>query len=182
MGLSASKRVRRHLQASPQFSSACDSVYANCLSLSQHAFAGIKPYQLCSAVEQLHHVLSHSLPLISKWVPHPPDRERVDQAFRSVIRSRGSGSTAGQEEDAVLDEAEFEELASEVFAECVASKMERETLKKVAVGVVGIGGVGAVVKPGNGVLVAAIAAYALGIGIDLYLSFGSPNVSKEGRR
>ncbi|KZV52906.1 hypothetical protein F511_31500 [Dorcoceras hygrometricum] len=171
MGLSASKRVVRHLQASPQFSSDCSSVYADCLSLSQHAFAGIKPYQLYSAVEQLHRVLYRSLPLISKWVPHTPGRDRVDRAFRSVIRSRGAGSTAVQEEDTVLDEAEFEELASEVFAECIASNMEREALKKVAVGAVGIGGVGAVVKPGNGVLVAAIAAFALGVGIDLYVRF-----------
>ncbi|XP_073134701.1 uncharacterized protein [Henckelia pumila] len=167
MGLSASKRVRAHLEASPQFSSACNSAYAHCLSLTQHAFAGIKPYQLCSAVDQLHRLLSNSLPIISKWAARPPDRDRVDRAFRSLIRTRESGSMAARE-DTVLDESEFEELALELFAECVASNMEMVALKRFAVGAVGIGGVGAALKPGSGVLVAAIAAYALGIGIDLH--------------
>ncbi|KAI3459806.1 hypothetical protein Pfo_016469 [Paulownia fortunei] len=165
MGLSASKRVQKSLQTSPEFNSACASAYAHCLSLSQHAFPGVKPYQLFSAAEHLQRTLSHSLRLVSKWVPRPPDRAQVDRALKTVLSRR-----AVREEEITLDEVEFKEFAVEVFADAVLSGAGREVLKRVPLGVAGIAGVGVVVRPGKEVVVAAIGAYALGVATSIYLS------------
>lgn len=165
MGLSASKRVRNTLQTSPEFNSACASAFAHCLSLSQHAFPGVKPYQLFAAAEHLHSILSHSLPLVSKWVPRPPDRALVDRALKTVLSRRPV-----PEEEITLDEVEFKEFAVEVLVDAVVSSAGREVLKRVPLGVAGIAGVGVVVRPGKEVVVAAIGAYALGVATSIYLS------------
>ncbi|CAA0818393.1 Unknown protein [Striga hermonthica] len=143
----------------------------DCLSFSQHAFAGVKPYQLLPAAERLHRTLSesHSLRLVSRWVPRPPDRAEVDRALRAVLSRRAS---RGEEEDITLDEAVFGEFAAEVFADAVVSGARAEALKGLPIGVAGIAGFGAVVRPGKGVLAAAIGAYALGVATSIYLSLG----------
>ncbi|KAL3835089.1 hypothetical protein ACJIZ3_009825 [Penstemon smallii] len=173
MGLSASKRVKTNLHNSSEFNSACDSVYANCLSITQHAFTGVKPYQLFSATEHLHSILSQSLPLISKWVPLPPDRGQVDRALRTVIRSRRSGSNPVHEEEVLLDEVDFKEFAVDVFGDAVVLGAGKEVSKRLPIGVAGIAGVGLVVKPGKGVLAAAIGAYALGVATSVYLELAA---------
>ncbi|KAG8368315.1 hypothetical protein BUALT_Bualt15G0032800 [Buddleja alternifolia] len=167
MGISASKRVQRALNSSHEFNSACNSVYAEFLSLAQHAFAGVKPYQLFSATVHLHRTLSHSLPLISKWVPRCPDRVHVDRALKTVLSRR---SEAAPPEEITLGESEFKEFALEVFRDAVVSNAGREVLKKVPLGVAGIAGVGVVVKPGKEVVAAAIGAYALAVATSIYLS------------
>ncbi|KAL6578172.1 hypothetical protein OROMI_010500 [Orobanche minor] len=167
MGLSASKRVKETLHRLPEFNSACDSAYADCLSLSQHSFAGVKPYQLFSAAERLHQTLSHSLRLVSRWVPRPPERAQVDRALKTILLRRAS-----REEEITLDEMEFKEFAAEVFAEAVVSSARREILKQVPLGLAGIAGFGAVLRPGKEVVAAAIGAYALGAATSIYLSLG----------
>ncbi|KAL1557228.1 hypothetical protein AAHA92_12737 [Salvia divinorum] len=164
MGLSASKRVQNTLQKSADFNSACGAVYADCLSLSQHAFAGVRAYQLYSASERLQGELSGSVPVISKWLPCPPDRTQVDRALKIVLSRRPA-----QEEEITLDQAEFKEFAVELFADAVVSSAVMEVLKKLPLGVAGIAGFGVVVKPGNDIVVAALGAYALGLVTLIYL-------------
>ncbi|KAF3619526.1 hypothetical protein P3S67_009457 [Capsicum chacoense] len=166
MGLSASKRVSNSLKNSSEFNSACDSVYNNCLSLSQHAFPGVKPYQLFSAVENLHALLYPSVPLITNWVKSPPTRLQIDKAWK-IVSTRRSG---GKEGEYVLGENEFKEFAVEVFADAVVDCAEKEMLKRIPVGVLGIAGVGVVVKPGKELIAAAIAAYALGVATSVYVN------------
>ncbi|PIN13135.1 hypothetical protein CDL12_14248 [Handroanthus impetiginosus] len=165
MGLSASKRVQKSLSASPEFNSACDSTYAHCISVAQHAFAGVKPYQLFSAAEHLHQTLSQSVPLVAKWVPRPPDRDQVDRALKTVLSRRSV-----RDEEITLDEVEFKDFAAELFADAVASGAGREVLKRMPLGVAGIAGFGVLVKPGKEIVVAAIGAYALGVATSIYLS------------
>ncbi|KAL3529018.1 hypothetical protein ACH5RR_008340 [Cinchona calisaya] len=173
MGLSASKRVKQSLTNSPDFNSACNSVYESSLALAQHAFPGIKPYQLFSAIERLHQTLinSSSIPLITKWAPHPPTREQVDRAFKSILsRRRQSDSSPDEESDVVLGKEEFGEFAVEVFADGVVSSARKEVLKRVPIGVAGIAGVGMIVKPGKEVVGTVIGVYALGVATAVYLS------------
>ncbi|KAK4361571.1 hypothetical protein RND71_020523 [Anisodus tanguticus] len=165
MGLSASKRVSNSLKNSSEFNSACDSVYDDCLSLSQHAFAGVKPYQLFSATERLHASLYPSVPLITNWVKSPPTRLQVDKAFKIV-----STRQEEKESEIVLRNDEFKEFAVEVFANAVVSCAGKEMLKRVPVGVLGIAGVGAVLKPGKELIAAAIGSYALGVATSVYVS------------
>ncbi|CAH9106678.1 unnamed protein product [Cuscuta europaea] len=167
MGLSLSKRVVKTLQTSPEFDSACTAVFADCLSLSQLVFAGVRPYQLFSATERLHAILFSTVPLVSRWVPNPPGRIQVDQALKTVISRRTGG-----EEEITLDEAQFKEFEVKVFAEAVVSRAGKEVLKSVPLGVVGIAGFGAVVKPGKDLVAAAIGAYALGVVTSIYFSLG----------
>ncbi|CAN4100660.1 unnamed protein product [Withania somnifera] len=165
MGLSASKRVSNSLQNSSDFNSACDSVYDDCLSLSQHAFPGVKPYQLFSATERLHASLYSSVPLIKKWVKSPPTRLQVDNALKIVSTRR----SFEKESEIVLGNPEFKEFAVEVFADAVVSGAGKELLKRIPVGVLGIAGVGAVVKPGKELIAAAIGTYALGVATSVYI-------------
>nr|GLL49368.1 uncharacterized protein LOC109179611 [Ipomoea trifida] len=163
MGISASKRVGRYLNKSAEFNSACDSVYDDCLSLAQHAFDGVKPYQLVSATERLHSKLSDSIPLVAKWVKSAPTRAQVDKAFKA-IRSDSSDS------EAVLGNSEFREFAVEVFADAVASGAGQAVRTRVPIGVAGIAGIGMLVKPGREFIAAAIGAYTLGVTTSIYLS------------
>ncbi|KAJ6741278.1 hypothetical protein OIU79_001239 [Salix purpurea] len=69
MGISASKRVKTTLSNSQDFNSACDSTFTHCLSLTQHAFQGVLPYQLPTAATYLHTTLTTpaaAAPLILK--------------------------------------------------------------------------------------------------------------------
>lgn len=168
MGLSASKRVALALHNSPEFNAASESAYTQCLSLAQHAFPGVKTYQLFTATENLHHTLFRSLPLISKWVPHPPNREQVDRACKIVLSRRSVRQVDSDE--SLLDEVEFKAFAMEVFTDAVVSNAGKEVLKRVPLGVAGIAGVGLIVKPGKEILRAAIGAYALGVATSIYLS------------
>ncbi|KAL2456875.1 hypothetical protein Fot_56630 [Forsythia ovata] len=168
MGLSASKRVELALHNSPEFNAASDSIYTQCLSQAQHAFPGVKPFQLFSATVYLHQTLFRSLPLISKRVPHPPNRDQVDRAYKTVI-SRLSVQQDKRDES-VLDEVEFKAFAVEVFTNAVVSNAGDEVLKLVPLGVAGIAGVGLILKPGKEVIGAAVGAYALGVATSIYLS------------
>ncbi|KAJ8563375.1 hypothetical protein K7X08_031827 [Anisodus acutangulus] len=167
MGLSASKRVSNSLQNSSKFNSVCDSVYDDCLSVSQHAFAGVKPYQLFSATERLHASLYPSVPLITNWVKSPPTRLQVDKAFK-IVSTRRSGEE--KESEIELRNDEFKEFAVEVFADAVVSCAGKELLKRVPLGAFGIACVSAVVKPGKELIAAAIGAYALGVATSVYVS------------
>ncbi|XP_060171940.1 uncharacterized protein LOC132603074 [Lycium barbarum] len=163
MGLSASKRVSNSLKNSSEFNSACDSVYNDCLSLSQHAFPGVKPYQLLSATERLHVSLYPTVPLITNWVRSPPTRLQVDKALKIVSKEKKEG-------EIVLGNNEFKEFAVEVFKDAVVLSAGKELMKRVPLGALGIAGVGAVVKPGKELIVAAIGAYALGVATSVYVS------------
>lgn len=163
--LSVSKRVQNTLQNSPEFNTACAAVFADCLSLSQHAFTGVRAYQLYSAAERLHSLLSDSIPLISKWLPTPPDRSQVDRALKTVLSRRPV-----QEAEITLDEAEFKEFAVVVFSDAVVPNALAGVLKGLSVGAAGILGLGAVVKPGKEVVLGAIGAYALGLATSTFLS------------
>ncbi|KAL0366620.1 UNVERIFIED_CONTAM: hypothetical protein Sradi_3552100 [Sesamum radiatum] len=112
--------------------------------------------------------LIHSLRLISRWVPRPPDRTQVDRALKTVLSRR-----VAPEEEITLGEAEFKEFAVEVFTYAVVSSAGREVLKRVPLGAAGIAGFGVVVKPGKEVVVAAIGAYALGVATSIFLSLDS---------
>ncbi|KAF6138066.1 hypothetical protein GIB67_042971 [Kingdonia uniflora] len=83
MGLSASKRAKQSLPTS-QFDIACAMSYDYCLNLTQHAFPGIRPYQLFDASTRLHTLLSTVHPLIVKGVPSPPNQTQVDHALKTV--------------------------------------------------------------------------------------------------
>ncbi|KAK3017655.1 hypothetical protein RJ639_003272 [Escallonia herrerae] len=165
MGLSASKRVCRALRDSPAFNSTCDSVYEDCLALAQHAFPGVRPYQLASASDRLHHSLSTEIPLIRKWVPSPPTRSQVDTAFESVARRFGQGG-----EDITLGSEEFKAFAVELFGGAVVSGAGRAILQRVPVAVAGIAGIGVATRSGREVVGAVIGVYALGVATSVYLS------------
>ncbi|CAI9108602.1 OLC1v1008248C1 [Oldenlandia corymbosa var. corymbosa] len=178
MGGSPSKRVYHALKNSPEFNSACESVFQTEVALAQHAFAGIKPYQLFSAAERLHQALvsnSSPVPLIKKWAPSPPTREQVDRALKSLqARLRESGSGSGQEvgskAEVVLGDGEFKEFSVDVFSDVVVSNARNEVLKRVPVGIAGIAGVGMVVRPGREVVGTVIGVYAIGVATAVYLS------------
>lgn len=169
MGLSASKRVSQSLNNSSVFGSACDSTYETSLSLAQHAFDGLKPYQLFPATERLYQTLytDKSLSLISKWVSSPPSHGQVDKAFKLILRRR-SNPFQESETDVVLGIAEFREFAVEVFTDAVVSSARAEVFKKVPLGVAGIAGVGMIVRPAKEVVGAAIGVYTLGVTTAVY--------------
>lgn len=168
ISLSASKRVKDSLSSSPQFESACDSTYSHCLSLTQHAFSGVFPYQLSTASDHLHHTLSvvEPLPLILKWVPTPPSRSQVDSALRAVTRLPIGGS-AGEE---LLGPAQFKAWAVELFAEAILSNAGKAVLYRVPIGVAGIAGIGLAARAGKDIVGAAIGVYSLGVASAIYLS------------
>lgn len=173
MGLSASKRVSQSLINSSEFNSACNSTYETSLSLAQHAFLGLKPYQLFSATERLHHTLytEKSLPLITKWVSSPPSHEQVDRAFKIILRRRSNHpNQASETDDVVVGIAEFREFGVEVFTDAVVSSARKELLKKVPIGIAGIAGVGMVVRPGKEVVGTVIGVYTIGVATAVYLS------------
>ncbi|KAL3724335.1 hypothetical protein ACJRO7_029498 [Eucalyptus globulus] len=170
MGIAGSKkRVQSSLHASPAFDSACDSAYAHCLSLTQHAFPGVFPYQLSSAAAHLHRSLSSSSPLVSRWVPSPPSQSQVDRALRATAHPRPLPPSGGGDGPQLLEAAEFKEWAGELFAGAVVESAGRAVLTRVPIGVAGIAGVGIATGSGKEVIGSVIGVYALGVATSIYL-------------
>jgi hypothetical protein len=167
MGISGSKRVRNSLSGSPEFDSACDSAYSHCLSLTQHAFAGVFPYQLAAASDHLHRTLStiRPHPLVLKWLPSPPTGAQVDSAFRAVTHRRPT-----RDDPSVIGPAQFREWAVELFSHAVVFNASKAVLCRVPIGIAGIAGIGAVTRSGKNLVGTAIGVYALGVATSVYLS------------
>ncbi|KAH7854099.1 hypothetical protein Vadar_010125 [Vaccinium darrowii] len=174
MGLSPSKRVSQTFTNSPDFNSSCNSVYQECLTLTQHAFPGVLPHQLPHAAFLLHHSLSSTHPLLKRWAPSPPTRSRVNRAYRTIItRHRSRSRTVSdeeEEEEPCLGPAEFEEFAFEVFTGDVMDSVRAAVMRRVPIGVVGIVEVGAGVRAGKDVVGTVIGVYSIGVAASVYLS------------
>ncbi|KAK9205830.1 hypothetical protein WN943_016100 [Citrus x changshan-huyou] len=180
MGLSASKQVNSSLSNSNEFNSACDSAYSHCLSLTQHAFEGVLPYQLLTASNHIHHgllSLPHPPPLVVKWVPHPPSQAQVDLAFKRVSRCHSRRSKEEEEEEEekeekpeVIGSNRFKEWAVVLYASAVVGNAGKALLSRVPIGVAGIAGIGAVTGSRKDLVGAAIGVYALGVATSIYLS------------
>ncbi|KAK7390569.1 hypothetical protein VNO78_25878 [Psophocarpus tetragonolobus] len=155
MGLSASKRVEKSLQNSGDFNSACDSAFSHCLSLTQHAFEGVFPYQLKTASDFIHANTTH--PLIRKWVHAPPDRSAVDAAV-----PLNSSDT--------LPLPLFRKWAHRLYTNVVLSAASKALMLRLPVGVVGIVGIGAVTRPPPQWVASFVGAYSLGVGLSIFLA------------
>lgn len=167
MGISGSKRVTTILSNSPEFNSACDSAYEESLSLAQHAFAGVRPYQLVSAAAHIHRNLSSlGFSLITRWVPSPPSQSQVDSALRVTV----SRVAAAEEEEEILGPEEFKEWAVEVFVESIVGNARKTIASRIPLGIVGIAGIGAVTRSGQNLIGAAIGVYAIGVATSVFLS------------
>lgn len=167
MGISASSqsRVRQTLLNSSEFNSVVNSVYQNSLSLTQHAFRGIKPYQLLSASDQIHASLTLlNYPLFLRWVPSPPTRSQVDYALNTIV----SGKGMIVDDEIVLSEDEFREFGIELYANVVVLNAERSIMVRVPVGIAGIVGAGVVMGRGRGLVKVAVAIYTLGSVVAFY--------------
>ncbi|XP_058102458.1 uncharacterized protein LOC131246389 [Magnolia sinica] len=162
MGLSASKRVSKTLENSPEFNAACDSAYDDCLNLTQHAFPGVKPYQLLPASTRLYIAVSTSVPLISRWAPSPPTQSQVDRALESVNIDGG--------ETLILTREQFKAFAVELFKDVIVSNARGAVLRRVPVGIVGIAGLGMATRSSRDVVGKAMGVYALGVAAAVYLS------------
>lgn len=161
MGLSASKRVEKTLKNSPEFYAACDTVYDECLDLSQHAFPGVMTYQLPGAAARLHSRLL-LLPIVKRWVPSPPDQGQVD---RAVPRSRGEG-----EGPVTLTREEFRAFALELFKDAIVSSARGTILMRGSTGIAGIAGVGMVTCWRREALGKVMGVYALGVAVTVFLT------------
>ncbi|XP_075662194.1 uncharacterized protein LOC142631767 [Castanea sativa] len=170
MGISASKRVGTSLSNSSEFGSACDSAYTHCLTMTQHAFPGVFPYQLATASDHIHRTLStlRPHPLIIKWVPSPPTRSQVDSAFRAVTRS--SSKAHEHESNDVIGSTQFKKWAVELFANAVVVNAGKALMCRVPIGIAGIAGIGAVTRSGKDLVGTAIGVYALGVATSVFLS------------
>ncbi|XP_057456671.1 uncharacterized protein LOC130747681 [Lotus japonicus] len=165
MGLGASKRVNNSLRNSSQFNSACDSAFTHCLSLTQHAYDGVLPYQLKTASDHIHTLLlsdTNPHPLIHKWVATPPDRSQVDSALRRVNHR---GETLGS--------APFKDWAHELYTDAVVAGAGKALMLRVPVGVAGIVGIGALARPAPVVIGSFVGAYSLGVGISIFLGLSA---------
>uniref|UniRef100_A0A1J3HPU2 Uncharacterized protein n=3 Tax=Noccaea caerulescens TaxID=107243 RepID=A0A1J3HPU2_NOCCA len=170
MGISGSKRVKTSLSNSPEFDSACDSAYEESLSLAQHAFAGVRPYQLLSAATHIHRNLSSlRFPLVVRWVPSPPSQSQVDSALRVTI----SRVAVEEEEDDMLGPEEFKEWAVEVFKESVVGNARKAMASRIPLGIAGIAGIGAVTRSSQNLIGAAIGVYAVGVATSVFLSLSN---------
>ncbi|KAG7574772.1 hypothetical protein ISN44_As09g029280 [Arabidopsis suecica] len=166
MGISGSKRVTTILSNSPEFNSACDSAYEESLSLAQHVFAGVRPYQLVSAAAHIHRNLSSlGFSLITRWVPSPPSQSQVDSALRVTV-----SRVAAAEEEEILGPEEFKEWAVEVFVESIVGNARKTIASRIPLGIVGIAGIGAVTRSGQNLIGAAIGVYAIGVATSVFLS------------
>lgn len=169
MGISGSKRVKTTLYKSPEFDSACDLAYEESLSLAQHAFPGVRPYQLHSAAAHIHRNLSSlRLPLITRWVPSPPSQSQVDSAFRVTI-----SRVVAEEDDEILRLEEFKEWAVEVFSESVVGNAKKAMVSRIPLGIAGIAGIGAMTRSGQNLIGAAIGVYAIGVATSVFLSLSN---------
>ncbi|GAB4825580.1 hypothetical protein Ancab_008454 [Ancistrocladus abbreviatus] len=174
MGLSASKRVSRSFRDSSDFNSACDSVFEECLTLTQHAFPGIFAYQLSDASFRLHLSLSLSNPLVKKWLPSPPSQAQVDRAYRLLSHSGATSSASGgdnrQVEARTLSSDKFKAFALELFTDAVLSNARKAVIVRVPIGVAGIAGVGMATRSRKDLIGTAIGVYALGVATSIYVS------------
>uniref|UniRef100_A0A2P2IHG2 Uncharacterized protein LOC105628433 n=1 Tax=Rhizophora mucronata TaxID=61149 RepID=A0A2P2IHG2_RHIMU len=169
LSLSASKRVKTTLSDSPEFGTACDSAFGHCLSLTEHAFRGVLPYQLSTASDQIHATLLRNRhPVIIRWVPSPPTRTQVDSALRVVTRRRPKEKKAAEEEEILLGPAKFKEWAVVLFAEAAVGNAGKAVLARVPIGVAGIVGIGAATRTGRNLVGAAVGVYALGVATSVY--------------
>ncbi|KAM6602447.1 uncharacterized protein LOC115708019 [Cannabis sativa] len=168
MGISPSKRVKTQLSNSPEFNSACDSAYSHCVSLTQQAFPGVFLYQLNTAAEKLHQILTVDQPhqIILKWVSSPPTRSQVDSALRVV--SRLPNKDLGYDEH-TLGPNRFKEWAVELYGSAIVGNANKAVLRRVPIGVAGIVGVGVVTRSGKDLVGTAVGVYALGIATSIYL-------------
>ncbi|CAA7050483.1 unnamed protein product [Microthlaspi erraticum] len=165
MGISGSKRVKTTLSNSREFDSACDSAYEESLSLAQHAFAGVLPYQLLPAATHIHRNLSSlRFPLVVRWVPSPPSQSQVDSALRVTVK---------EEEEDVLGPEEFKEWAVEVFKETAVGNARKAVASRIPLGIAGIAGIGAVTRSGQNLIGAAIGVYAIGVAASVFLSLSN---------
>ncbi|KAK1579111.1 hypothetical protein Q3G72_035644 [Acer saccharum] len=170
MGLSASKRVKTSLVKSSEFDTACDSAFTHCLSLTQHAFDGVLPYQLFTASDHIHHSLL-SLPdhrrhsLILKWVPDPPSRAQVDSAFKKVTHDRPKDESSD-----VIGSTRFKEWAVVLYVDAAVGNAGKAVLSRVPIGIAGIAGIGALTRSRRELIGTAAGAYAVGVATWIYLS------------
>lgn len=167
MGISASSqaRVSETLRKSSDFNAVINSVYQNSVSQAQHAFPGIKPYQLLSASDQIHASLTLiNYPLVLKWVPSPPTRSQVDRAFKSITSDK-------PQQHITLGEIEFRHFAVELYGNAAVSSAEKAVMVRVPVGIAGIVGVGVVMGRGKALVKAAVGIYALGAAVAFYFGF-----------
>lgn len=160
MGLNASKRVERALSSSPEFDAACKAVYDRCLSEAQHAFPGVRRYQLVEAAAGLYGLIAGGIPLVGRWVPKPPGRAQVDAVIRRVLPGVSDN----------LARAEFRAFAVDLFRDAVLAGAGRAVLHGVPIGVVGIAGLGAATRAGGEVIARIMGLYAVGITAAVYLS------------
>lgn len=159
MGINASKRVERALEASPEFDAACEAVFEHCRSEAQHAFRGVRRYQLADAAARLHAALSESLRLVRRWVPSPPGQAQVDAALRRV-------DPGGDD----LAPDEFRAFAVELFRDAVVTAAGRALIVRVPVGIAGIAGAGMVAREGRELVGRVMGVYAFGVVAAVYLS------------
>ncbi|KAF4352530.1 hypothetical protein G4B88_013360 [Cannabis sativa] len=157
MGISPSKRVKTQLSNSPEFNSACDSAYSHCVSLTQQAFPGVFLYQLNTAAEKLHQILTVDQPhqIILKWVSSPP-------TLVSPTRIWGY-------DEHTLGPNRFKEWAVELYGSAIVGNANKAVLRRVPIGVAGIVGVGVVTRSGKDLVGTAVGVYALGIATSIYL-------------
>lgn len=165
MGCSASKRVNTTFQTSSEFNSACDTTFTHCLSLTQHTFEGVLPYQLKTASDQIHTLLTNH-PLIHNWVPSPPDRTQVDSALRRVL-------PPNHNRDSVLRLPVFKEWARCLYTDAVLASAGKALIVRVPVGVAGIVGIGTVAKSGPVLLGGFVGAYSLGVALSIFLGLSA---------
>ncbi|TKY48301.1 hypothetical protein E2542_SST25717 [Spatholobus suberectus] len=163
MGLSASKRVENSLSNSGDFDSACDSAFSHCLSLTQHAFDGVFPYQLKTASDYIHANTAH--PLIKKWVPTPPDRSQVDAALR-LLPSKSNP-------DDTLPLPLFKKWAHLLYTHAVLSAATTALMLRLPVGVAGIVGIGALTRPPRHLVGTLVGAYSLGVALSIFLGLSA---------
>ncbi|KAJ0973024.1 hypothetical protein J5N97_020983 [Dioscorea zingiberensis] len=161
MGLIASKKVEETIASSPAFTAACDSIYADCLSEAQHAFPGLRRYQLPDAAVRLRASLSTTIPLIHRWVPSPPSQAQVDAALRRLDPNA---------EWENLSPNEFQSFAAELFRESVVSGVSAAVIQRVSIGAASIGGIGIASHAGAGLVGRMIGVYVAGVAAAVYLS------------
>ncbi|XP_071736267.1 uncharacterized protein [Rutidosis leptorrhynchoides] len=167
LSLSSSKRVAGKLNSSPEFITACTTIYQQSISLAQQTFPGILLYQIPSASNRLYETLTTlQIPLIQKWVTAPPTRSQIDKSLQKVTKIDDADAIV------VLDEAAFKEFAIELYADLIVANAEKEVLVKVPVGVVGIVGVGVFGRFGVEVVGTVAGVYAVGVATSVYLSLG----------
>ncbi|KAI9079344.1 hypothetical protein K1719_038643 [Acacia pycnantha] len=161
MGLLVSTRVKNSLSQSPEFESACEAAFSQCLSQTQHAFQGVFPYQLHTASDYLHFLLSdtHPHPLILKWLSTPPACSQVDSALRFI--------SPDDQQDAVLGPLQFKAWAVHLYTDAILSSAGKALLFRVPIGVAGIASIGAL--SGNQFVGTAIGAYSLGVAVSIFL-------------